>query len=251
MWRGALVALLLAGLVGCSRRDVTPPRPDATGARRFLEAKPMGECASSGMQRIPRAARRDGIDVDLDGDQRPDRFTVWIDRSTGVPADAHIRVATATGTVIDREALSYAHTPVVVGATDVNDDGTLELWVGAPGWEAVWAATLADCRLVALEAHDPASLSRRGIDHSGGPEWFTMDVPSDATGVECVDVDGNGTRDVVEYSSSSRGSWNYLAWRIVGTRVEALMKRSGTDPAKRPANVTWRPGFRCDGLVYP
>jgi hypothetical protein len=249
--RAASVFLSIVISTGCTDVDLS--------RMRRVHAKPMGECSSSGPARIPPTARRYGIDVDLDGDGRRDRFTVWIKRSSGVPGESHMRVRTATGAVIDRETFTYAHEPVVIGATDVNDDGTPEVWVGAKRWEAVWAAMLIDCELHTLDATEreltPKEIEQRGGGNGGWrPEWFTVRFPaSDGVfGTECVDIDGDGTREIVEYERSKArpASFTYLVRHIEGTRAVVVDRKHPLDH-ERPRAVSWESGFRCDGLSYP
>jgi len=194
------------------------------------------------------------LDVDVDGDGVQDVVTTYaFDRSRQT---SRIRVELSDGSAVDQVApQDYTGPPELVGATDVNDDGTPELWINPNDGNT--AHTLAilifdDCAVVEVVDADQGWLRLRYEASGNSAIGLTV-------GIACTDVDGDGSVDIVEtqhrehvpgFRPPIEESWRYIAHSFDGLRTRVRVEEDGASLNDRPENLDWSAGLNCDGLAY-
>ena len=168
----------------------------------------------------------------------------------------HLRVEAANGVVIDRVSKWWDHLAEVVGTSDLDGDSRPELWVNDRA-----GATAHHVGMVVFDKCTPTEVI--GPEkYVAGFQYATTGMSFDSVGVECADVDDDGTVEIVEWesvdhrdvypTSARRGdAWSYVAYRLAGTRVRVVARRDGTDLGQRPSLLKWADGVvACDGVEH-
>ena len=170
----------------------------------------------------------------------------------------HLRVETASGVVIDRVSKWWDDLAEIVGvgASDLNDDGKPEFWINDRA-----GATAHHVGLVVFDKCTPKEVIGPQ-NYVAGFQYAATGMSFGSVGVECADVDDDGTVEIVEwetvdhrdvYPESARDgdAWSYVAYRLAGTRVRVVARRGGTDLDRRPSFLKWADGVVvCDGVEH-
>jgi hypothetical protein len=207
----ALAALTFAVLTGCGGSGGGPAAsgPTTTAAH--------GECP--GESTVPEGAPHQTID-DVDGDGRPD--TAYLDGSPGGAITFGIVTAAGGSSSVPFESAS----PVERRALTVNADERGPVEVLLSDGRSVQLLAFVDCRLRAVR------------DAEGKPYTFDRGFTGNGTGVGCIDVDGDGRRDLVglkvEGTEGDQVGWSRTIIELDGATARNGRKDSGT--YRRPAD---------------
>jgi hypothetical protein len=152
---------------------------------------------------------------DLDGDGKPD--TVFV--TAGEDGGKQFGVITAGGLLSTWTSDDASGAPpAVLGVADANEDGRPELWVN-PGRHVV-LLTFTDC---ALQPYRNAQ---------NQPYEFSIGFEDAGTGVGCIDVDHDGTRDLVGLKAGEakdgKVAWTRTVVTLHGTQARNGATDSGT-----------------------
>jgi hypothetical protein len=86
--------------------------------------------------------------------------------------------------------------------------------------------------------------------------------PPERVGVECVDLDGDGSIEIVSdekgtplptptpFGSVDATGWFYTAYRFDGERLTELLDDHGSGSLRPPPALQFPQGFDCDGVKY-
>ncbi|MDJ0770728.1 MAG: hypothetical protein QNJ12_18185 [Ilumatobacter sp.] len=192
---------------GCDSGDELDTDPDAAAGTSCVE--PAASAAA------PR------LDVDLDGDARNEVVTSG-EQTAGV-----VQIDVCASDPVEPFAFAVGNKPLQLHAIDIEGDGSFELLAGSAGGSFPFAGTV--LRL------DGTRLVDESVD--------IRVVPPGATGrrgesFACVDVDGNGTRELTsqtyEYDTDVFADASSITWsRIVVLGDLAGAVDTGTvDPAE-------------------
>ena len=189
-----LLPVALAGLVllaGCSSGDddpaaapATTPQtttastpPPATGSPGSTVGGAAAGCPPTGFA-LTGTVNRPTLDVD--GDGRAD--TEWIAPQPTGDGPTRFGVQTASGDAITANLQSASPLPRSLLVADVTGDGELVALTSDGRAVQLWAVS--DCQLVPVQ------------DASGEQYAFDLGFTGYGTGVGCLDVDGDGVRDL-------------------------------------------------------
>lgn len=221
-------------------------------------------CPSRGPSEIASdTTHRSSVHADFDGNRRADLMTIYALASErtvdnvdepGTRTDpdpvVRVRVETDDGAVID-ERLPWwgAYTEIFV-ATDLNRDDKAEAWVdprnGATA-HSLGMVVFVDCRARQVKADD-----------GHGPAEFLHAVTGNAStgvtvGIECSDIDADGTSEIVTTEHDEQSSWwSYAAYRLEGNAVRVTRKEEGrTLPSPENVALRWDGGLHCEQVAVP
>ena len=190
MRRLLLLVVPLLLVAGCSSSDEDGDAAAATTSSSSSAASSSPE-GSTGPVQTSSACRRADVAVpagaaekqtlDVDGDGRPDQ--VWISTSPGSDGGVPFGIATAAGGVFDATIRSASPVARSVLVADVTGKG--ELIALASDGRQVLLYAISDCALVPEQ------------NAQGQQYAFDLGFTGFGTGVGCVDVDGDGTRELV------------------------------------------------------
>ncbi|WP_073419126.1 hypothetical protein [Geodermatophilus nigrescens] len=203
-----LTAVLLSGCADVATPDdeeLPGAAPSSTSASATPSPTPASDdpagCPVDGAAGVPDgAASRPTIDVD--GDDRPD--TAWIADA----GDGEVRFGVATASGGGASAPFPSASPVTrsVLVADVTGEG--ELVALADDGRQVLLFALSGCEIVPV------------TDPEGAPYAFDLGFTGYGTGVGCVDVDGDGVRDLAGLDAADDGTgYTATAVRLDGPRA--------------------------------
>jgi hypothetical protein len=205
--------------------------------------------------------RKYAVNVDADNDGREDVFSVCVEMPAlgkGAFGGTFYRVTTAAGDVHDDQPMRYTiSTAALIGPTDVDRDGGPEVWreESHNDWSGLILVAFRDGRPYEVtdvdESDEAATLGFESHPHA--------EAHPTRQGVECVDLDGDGSLDIVTDAMGTPGrmrfevdpsGWSYSAYHFDGERVQEFVTDSGSGPARPPAALRFPDGFDCDGVTF-
>jgi len=220
------------------RRSTVTPLPTSLSAQ---------QCFTADTSRN-KGVTREWVDVHADKDGRADRFGLCAEGEGPTYLAAYLRVVTATGQTFDRPA--FQPTPRIMGVTDVNGDGISEVWLFQGGATAHYAELVTFKDDAPIFVSDPTASGYDGMDGHDFPWAVTSDL-ADA-GTECVDLDYDGTLEIVEESqewdrSGAGGTltWSYKVYEFDGTHIHPLSEHSGKGDPPTTIGLHWQEGLIC------
>ena len=182
--------------------------PTTTAAPSTTTAAPTNGCPAGGPA-IP-AGSRTGSIPDVDGDGRPD--TAYL--TPGGGPDLQFGIATASGggaTFPFNSASPVRRRALVVNA---DERGPLEIFLD--DGRSVGLLVFQDCRLVAVK------------NPQGAPYTFSLGFTGAGTGVGCVDVDGDGKRDLVGLNvTKDDGGPGTVEWTRTTVELDGASAENG------------------------
>jgi hypothetical protein len=202
--RSAVALLALVLLAGCGSSegdDAAPPPPSTTTTTTAASTACEGEAT------VPEGAPHQTVG-DVDGDGEPD--TAYLDGRPGGMITFGIVTAAGGGSSVPFESAS----PVERRALTADADGRGPTEVFLSDGRSVQLLAFVGCRLRAVKGED------------GEPYTFDRGFTGNGTGVGCVDVDGDGRRDLVGLKvEGSEG--DRVAWSRTVVELDATTARNG------------------------
>ncbi|HEX2038808.1 MAG TPA: VCBS repeat-containing protein [Acidimicrobiales bacterium] len=132
-----------------------------------------------------------------------------------------------------------------MGTQDFDGDGRPEIVVdprdGATAHHVVLARAFG-CRVEPMRSPDGGALRLLAWQSSTG-------MPDAVVGTTCVDLDGDGRREVVEFTRSEQRR-AYVAYRLPEGGSKLVAEVHSEAGGTWPAALTPEPGVRCGAFTY-